>query len=710
GRTIHPPLPSARPGMRNLPEGERPPSASSSSSLSPAQIATYLDAGVLVVPDVLSPDEVDEARRGLEATLLDECGVDANDLDGTGRGLVDASSTDGAGGVLDVFYPPWKAKVAANQTLFSATRQLWRAAHCHEGERLEDLDEDERFRWHPYGGFDCDRGYMGRKRGKSAALVVSSGEPSRTPPTSGAAAGSRDATSGRNRSGVDDVGRRRRTAENEGAPGGGRLAATSRDRRLERCSGSRPVRRGGAEPSRRHRLPRRADRRDAASLFEKGATLRLASGRFRPVRAVDANPTYGSREICETEGAASNPPSSRTFRVPRATTASRFDPERAPRDPSCARRFRSRSERDRNGGADADASEGGATLEERVAIVERLSRGRFSESDFFGPRDATKDGVSALAVEGATNRGRELARDRGKRLLRPEGWGLGARGRGRDESRSRARARPRRRFSRYIDRIGYRIPTDVAEQIGKQLAKERGEDTPEEGTKKKKKKRARPIQRSLTPHLDCCPETYDDVEGKVKWRPIQCFVSLTDNLEPNTGGFEAVPGFHREFRSWARDGRRRRRRPGSPSRGDGSSATSRPLPCVGEYAHLSPSDDGEILRRTEHVPVRAGSAVFWDNRIPHANAYRNDGREARAVVYCSFLPDIPVNRTFVERQLEDWRAGRVPRLGDRWMRREDEDERDDEGRGDGSGKEASKATISELSELGKRLIGLVEWP
>lgn len=79
------------------------------------------------------------------------------------------------GGVLDVFYPDWKMRIAANERLFNMTRQLWREAYCHSAEELGDLapasdrpgscsavDDagDDSFKWHPFGAFDCDRGYM----------------------------------------------------------------------------------------------------------------------------------------------------------------------------------------------------------------------------------------------------------------------------------------------------------------------------------------------------------------------------------------------------------------------------------------------------------------------------------------------------------------------------------------------------------------------
>jgi hypothetical protein len=131
----------------------------------------------------------------------------------------------------------------------------------------------------------------------------------------------------------------------------------------------------------------------------------------------------------------------------------------------------------------------------------------------------------------------------------------------------------------YLDRIGYRLPTVLAQAVGS---------------------KKRPIQRSLTPHLDCCPETLYSNEA-TKYRPIQCFVSLSDTLLPNHGGFEAVKGFHREFHTWDR-------------RGSRDSDGSNPPLCIGEYTHIRPKEDKAIMDRVEHVPVAAGSAVLWDHR------------------------------------------------------------------------------------------------
>lgn len=243
----------------------------------------------------------------------------------------------------------------------------------------------------------------------------------------------------------------------------------------------------------------------------------------------------------------------------------------------------------------------------------------------------------------------------------------------------------------YIDRIGYRIPTAMAEEIGGKIQSDQDEKELNKSSNKSKRKKNTAIQRSLTPHLDCCPDTYNSSD-KSKWRPIQCFVSLTDNLKPNTGGFEAAPGFHRNFHKWAKE-----RPPSTITKRDAKSGAKSKVqaraPCVGEYSHIRPKEDEHVMKAIQHVPVRAGSAVFWDNRIPHANAYKNDSEIARAVVYCSFLPNVEINRVYAEKQLEDYMGGRIPR--DQWINVDEEND---------SNVEESNQQVYEFSALGRKLM------
>jgi hypothetical protein len=369
------------------------------SLLSTAQIETFLRDGVLVVDNILTPEQLDQARHGLKASL-GRYGVDTDDLLTTGTNLTKLSSTNGSGGVLDLIYEDWKLDVALNEKLFQVTTLLWQAAFCHEGEsRVDVIGHSEHFKWHPFGKFDCNRGYV------------------------------------------------------------------------------------------------------------------------------------------------------------------------------------------------------------------------------------------------------------------------------------------------YLDRVGFRLPTIMAEQLGNQLQA----GSPKKATKRKHY----PMQRSLTPHLDCCPETFLSPD-KTKWRPIQCMVSLTDSLEANTGGFEAAKGFHREFEKWTKT------RP--PSQmvkkiKDGKRETLYfAAPCVGEYTHIRPTEDAEVMKRVQHVPMKAGSAVFWDNRIPHANAYRHEGCRPRCVVYCSFLPDVPVNRTFVAQQLSNWKQGRLP-VDTKWMQADDVT----------SSIGHLEVWFEGLTMLQRRLLGMEQW-
>ena len=79
--------------------------------LSEEGIAGFIEQGELVVKDVLSKVEVDVARKSFHDTLLKH-GCDVSNLDLTASQLSTLSSTNGSGGVLDVFYEPWKLPLA----------------------------------------------------------------------------------------------------------------------------------------------------------------------------------------------------------------------------------------------------------------------------------------------------------------------------------------------------------------------------------------------------------------------------------------------------------------------------------------------------------------------------------------------------------------------------------------------------------------------
>ena len=151
----------------------------------------------------------------------------------------------------------------------------------------------------------------------------------------------------------------------------------------------------------------------------------------------------------------------------------------------------------------------------------------------------------------------------------------------------------------YIDRICCRVPDAISNM--------------HTGTMKKKCA----LQRSLTPHLDCCPQRlFEEIN---KWRPIQMFLALTDTMDKDQGGFEACYGHHRNFKEWV-----------SNRKGSGP---NKEAPCVGAFTPIRPIEDSDVISRMQHVPCAAGDLVVWDFRIPHANSRYNSTTRSRKVIY-----------------------------------------------------------------------------
>ena len=250
-----------------------------------------------------------------------------------------------------------------------------------------------------------------------------------------------------------------------------------------------------------------------------------------------------------------------------------------------------------------------------------------------------------------------------------------------------------------VDRLCFRVPDEVSSKFGRQGGSGAKGSGKGEGEGKGKGKRSAGLQRHLAPHLDCCPSTTSSSSSTTtssssssgqKWRPVQCFLALSDCLEAQRGGLEVCPGLHREFRAWAL-----RRAP--------SASTGRPAPCVGEFTPMRPVEDADVFERMVHVPCRAGDLVLWDNRIPHANSRCNAGSLPRLAVYLKFLPAVEVNRRYVRDQLPCLRALRPP--SDFWIHPTaptpaalEEAET-----------EAKAALTYAFGPLGRRLFGLEPW-
>ena len=124
--------------------------------------------------------------------------------------------------------------------------------------------------------------------------------------------------------------------------------------------------------------------------------------------------------------------------------------------------------------------------------------------------------------------------------------------------------------------------------------------------------------------------------------------------EPNSGGFVAALGFHREFASYfqkwsniTRDGR------------DG-------VHCSGQFSvlrdgvRLGAGEDAAVLARLQPIATPAGSAVFWDWRIPHSSTAGHVGEVPREAVYAGFLPPTALNERYAKDQWDAYQAMQLP--------------------------------------------------
>ncbi len=168
-----------------------------------------------------------------------------------------------------------------------------------------------------------------------------------------------------------------------------------------------------------------------------------------------------------------------------------------------------------------------------------------------------------------------------------------------------------------------------------------------------------------------------------RWRPIQSLIALTDNAEPETGGFECVRGFHREFDAWAAT-----RAP--------CAKTGKPAPCVGDFTPIRPQQDAAVIARFAPVLYPAGAVVAFDFRTPHANSSQHRGWTPRQVVYGSFLPGVELNRRYALRQRDRYLDGR---------RQPDDQWKEEAGEGERGGPAEPQEPVFEFSEHGWALMG-----
>jgi len=166
----------------------------------------------------------------------------------------------------------------------------------------------------------------------------------------------------------------------------------------------------------------------------------------------------------------------------------------------------------------------------------------------------------------------------------------------------------------YIDRVCWRLPDNIKSEGG------------------------------LSCHLDRNPyDPYLMKSGSLKkWRPIQAFVSLTDQYGTNSGGLKVVKGFHHKIDEYFNKNMKDDTNKG------------------GEFYRLNSKSHALLAKNLCPIDAPKGSLVCWDNRLPHATCQLLDGYDTREVIYVGWLPNIELNKKYCAQQLENIRLNRPP--------------------------------------------------
>ncbi|PRP86525.1 hypothetical protein PROFUN_05307 [Planoprotostelium fungivorum] len=141
-------------------------------------------------------------------------------------------------------------------------------------------------------------------------------------------------------------------------------------------------------------------------------------------------------------------------------------------------------------------------------------------------------------------------------------------------------------------------------------------------------------QRDTGVHLDLNP--YDPFQLNeagtsqlMFWQPIQGMLAVTDSLQRGSGGFTD----HTDVKQEA------------------------PKDLSLKRGNATDLNDRFPPEKMEFVPLKEGDFLFWDWRLPHSSEAEN--REGfRQVLYVGHLPDVQLNRDFIERQKTILETGR----------------------------------------------------
>lgn len=172
--------------------------------------------------------------------------------------------------------------------------------------------------------------------------------------------------------------------------------------------------------------------------------------------------------------------------------------------------------------------------------------------------------------------------------------------------------------------------------------------------------------------------------GMVHWdmdvreRPLpfrlQGVLYLSDT-PAGAGGFQCVPGFHRRAEAWA---------------------ASRPADEALRVADVRELDP-DAFRDVQPIPGAAGDLIVWHSALPHGNS-ANTSDLPRLAQYVTMFPADPRDAGLRDHRIASWRERAHPAFQGRAFV------------GDPRGWEAAHYDAPPLTPLGRRLLGLDDWP
>lgn len=157
-----------------------------------------------------------------------------------------------------------------------------------------------------------------------------------------------------------------------------------------------------------------------------------------------------------------------------------------------------------------------------------------------------------------------------------------------------------------------------------------------------------------------------DYDPVTKPQNVQGVLALNDQLDENIGGFQCIPEIFRDFDSWQAE-----QEPG----------WSYFKPEVGRYS-------------TTKVPLKAGDLLIFHSQLPHGIRENRSLDKVRLAQYISMMPAEPENQALRKWRIQSWQ-NREALQGYAFP-------------GDPMERE-KQFPIAELSELGKKLLGLDDW-